>query len=58
MACLAVSLENGGSSRRKEQICSFKYLAAGVCLKEVERFEEALRNPSMAIALVDPERAF
>lgn len=52
MACLAISLEKGTTSRRNEQILSFKYLAAGVCLKEVERFEGALRSPAKVVALV------
>jgi hypothetical protein len=37
MACLAVSLEEGRVSARKGQIVSFKYVAAGICLREVER---------------------
>lgn len=37
MACLAVSLEERPADRGKEQLLSFKYIAAGVCLKEVER---------------------
>jgi hypothetical protein len=37
MACLAVSLEDRPADRGKEQLLSFKYVAAGVCLKEVER---------------------
>jgi hypothetical protein len=36
MACLAVSLEDR-SSRSREQLLSFKYLAAAVCLREVDR---------------------
>ena|ERR1700709_2598449 len=37
MACLAVSLEERTGPKRKEQILSFKYIAAAVCLREVER---------------------
>lgn len=37
MACLAVSLEENQTSRKKEKILSFKYLAAAVCLTEVGR---------------------
>jgi hypothetical protein len=36
MACLDVSLENR-LLRSREQLLSFKYLAAAVCLREVER---------------------
>lgn len=35
LACLAVSLENRSLGREKLQ--SFKYLAAAVCLREVDR---------------------
>ena len=37
MACLAVSLEEKSGWKRREQILSFKYVAAAVCLKEMER---------------------
>lgn len=38
MACLAASLEDDQSVKRGgEHILSFKYLAAAVCLREVER---------------------
>ena len=36
MACLAVSLERG-PARKKDQLLSFKYVAAAVCLREVDR---------------------
>ncbi|KAE9382198.1 RdRP-domain-containing protein [Stipitochalara longipes BDJ] len=39
MACLAVSLEPPKRYRKQEQLLSFKYVAAAVCLREVERFE-------------------
>jgi hypothetical protein len=37
MACLAVSLEERPIHRGKEHLLSFKYVAAAVCLREVER---------------------
>jgi len=37
MACLAVSLEARPEYSGKEQLLSFKYLAAAICLREVER---------------------
>lgn len=37
IACLAVSLDQN-TVRRKDQLLSFKYVAAAVCLKQVERF--------------------
>lgn len=37
IACLAVSLEERNGGRRGEQLQSFKYVAAAVCLREVER---------------------
>ncbi|KAH6704064.1 rna-dependent rna polymeras-like protein [Leptodontidium sp. MPI-SDFR-AT-0119] len=37
MACLAVSLEKKDVYKRHENLLSFKYLAAAVCLKEIER---------------------
>jgi len=40
MACLAVSLEEPKQPRGwkgKEQLVSFKYVAAAICLREVER---------------------
>jgi hypothetical protein len=39
MACLAVSLEQPKAYRKREQLLSFKYVAAAICLREVERFE-------------------
>lgn len=38
LACLAVSLEDTGKRRKKDSLLSFKYLAASVCLRQVERF--------------------
>lgn len=37
IACFAISLENRDFYRRGEQILSFKYVAAAVCLRELER---------------------
>ena len=37
IACFAVSLEERKGARRGEQLQSFKYVAAAVCLREVER---------------------
>ena len=37
IACLAVSLEERKGGRRGEQLLSFKYVAAAVCLRELER---------------------
>jgi hypothetical protein len=38
IACFAASLEDHGSDRkRSEEVVSFKYLAAAVCLREMER---------------------
>ncbi|KAL2060352.1 hypothetical protein VTL71DRAFT_9747 [Oculimacula yallundae] len=37
MACLEVSLEKKTVYKRHENLMSFRYLAAGVCLREVER---------------------
>lgn len=39
MACLAVSLEHRSLGR--ENLLSFKYLAAAVCLREVDRLPRA-----------------
>ena len=39
MACLAVSLEPPKKYRKHEQLLSFKYVAAAICLREVEGFE-------------------
>ncbi|KAN0121734.1 RdRP domain containing protein [Hyaloscypha variabilis] len=39
MACLAVSLEPPKKYRKQEQLLSFKYVAAAICLREVEGFE-------------------
>jgi len=39
MACLAVSLEPPKKYRKQEQLLSFKYVAAAICLREVESFE-------------------
>ena len=38
LACLAVSLEDSGKQRKKESLLSFKYLAASICLRQVELF--------------------
>jgi hypothetical protein len=37
MACLAVGLEDQPMGRGSKQLLSFKYLAAAICLKEVEK---------------------
>lgn len=37
MACLSVSFAPGRKTRRGDELVSFKYVAAAVCLKEVER---------------------
>ena len=37
MACLAVSLEQKEDVHRNKGIVSFKYIAAAVCLKEVDK---------------------
>ena len=37
IACLAVSLEVGHAYKGREQLRSFKYVAAAVCLREVEK---------------------
>ena len=37
VACLAVSLEDDTLYRRREQLLSFKYVAAAICLREVEK---------------------
>ncbi|TVY45069.1 RNA-dependent RNA polymerase [Lachnellula subtilissima] len=37
VACLAVSLKDGTVHRRREQLLSFKYVAAAICLREVEK---------------------
>ncbi|KAG0650821.1 RNA-dependent RNA polymerase 1 [Hyphodiscus hymeniophilus] len=37
LACLSVSLEEREGVRRGEQLLSFRYVAAAVCLREVER---------------------
>lgn len=37
IACLEVSLEERRVFRRSEQLASFKYLAASICLREVHR---------------------
>ncbi|KAF4629048.1 hypothetical protein G7Y89_g9100 [Cudoniella acicularis] len=37
MACLAVSLEERIMFKRQEQILSFKYVAAAVCMREAEK---------------------
>lgn len=41
-ACLAVSLEENCKKRKKDSLLSFKYLAASVCLRQVERFANGL----------------
>lgn len=38
MTCLAVSLEEGDKKRKTDSLLSFKYLAASVCLRQVQRF--------------------
>ena len=38
MACLSVSLEDRPVHKGQEQLLSFKYVAAAVCLREAERF--------------------
>ncbi|KIW00874.1 uncharacterized protein PV09_07630 [Verruconis gallopava] len=35
LACLTVALEDGGGRKRKGTMCSFGYVAAGVCLEEI-----------------------
>jgi hypothetical protein len=42
LACLAVSLEDSGKRRKKDSLLSFKYLAASVCLRQVDRFVAGL----------------
>jgi hypothetical protein len=37
MACLAASLEDSDTYKRRDKLLSFKYVAASVCLWEVER---------------------
>jgi len=37
MACLSVSVEDKNPFRRRDQLLSFKYVAAAVCLREVEK---------------------
>jgi hypothetical protein len=37
MACLTVSLEHKPLHKRQEQLLSFKYVAAAICLREVKR---------------------
>ncbi|RDL29987.1 RNA-dependent RNA polymerase [Venustampulla echinocandica] len=37
IACLAVSLTDTGSSKRRENLLSFKYVAAAICLREVQK---------------------
>jgi len=37
MACLAISLEDRSRFGKKDQLLSFKYVAATVCLREVDR---------------------
>jgi 2-keto-4-pentenoate hydratase len=37
VACFEVSLEIGRTRKNSEQLVSFKYVAAAVCLKEIER---------------------
>lgn len=37
IACLAVSLEGGDSYKKRGELSSFKYLAAAVCLKEINK---------------------
>lgn len=44
MACLAASLEQKIVFSRSGSVLSFKYLAAAVCLREVERMTMGLAN--------------
>ena len=37
VACFEVSFEIGRTRKKSEQLVSFKYVAAAVCLKEIER---------------------
>jgi hypothetical protein len=37
MACLAASLEDRRTYKRQDQLLSFKYVAASICLWEVDR---------------------
>jgi hypothetical protein len=39
IACLAVAMENEAPGAEVGIFASFKYIAAAVCLKEVERFQ-------------------
>jgi hypothetical protein len=39
MACLAVSLQAPKTHSKLEQLLSFEYVAAAICLREVERLE-------------------
>jgi hypothetical protein len=39
MACLVVSLYAPKTHSKQEQLLSFEYVAAAVCLREVEKFE-------------------
>ena len=43
IACLAVSLDQH-TVKHKDQLLSFKYLAAAVCLKQVEKLYGGLEN--------------
>ena len=44
IACLAVAVEDLGNTqeRAKRKLESFRYIAAAVCLGEVERFQKSL----------------
>jgi hypothetical protein len=39
IACLAVAMENEALGKEVGILASFKYIAAAVCLKEIERFQ-------------------
>lgn len=47
IACLAVSLTGSSSIKRRENLCSFRYVAAAVCLKEVRKLPGWETLPSL-----------
>lgn len=49
IACFAVSLEDTNSYNRREQLSSFKYLAAAVCLKEINKLPGWSTMPTLDI---------
>lgn len=51
IACFAVSLEddNGYSYKRRERLSSFKYLAAAVCLREINKLPGWSTMPTLDI---------